>query len=172
MMPANNTPPVFQPGQFFLKLLAHPDSPTARYTGLYLRQHSITNNAVLVTPTSPVYLRAILGPGGAGIQFMSWAHGDRKWGLVLREVGGGKAMWEKVEITENDANNSLHFAVAADGTEVLEGNKELGWRGWVVSYWSLDHPQLFWLTEAWKGELPEFCERVQIVRELPLSSTA
>lgn len=75
-----------------------------------------------------------------------------------------------MEIVENGGSGEISFETAEDGSEVLvyggEENGDKVWRGWMVCEWAAEHPQLFWLTDKLKGELPDFCHRVQIVREM------
>ena len=171
-------PPPPEPDQFFIKTAPLPGHAAGRFSGLYLRQHSVASPAVVVTPGSPKFLRAALvdAEAKAGVGFTSWAprHAGRKWGLVLRTEGGGKAGWERVDIVDDGEDNSLRFVVSEPGTgggdpgavETLDGAES--WTGWMVCQWSLGHPQLFWITDQLQGELPEFCERVRLVRE-PIS---
>lgn len=77
-----------------------------------------------------------------------------------------------MEIVEDGGSDGLLFSAGGgDGKEeVLEYEEEDAgekvWKGWMVCDWAHGHPQLFWVTHALKGELPPFCHRVQIVREM------
>ncbi|KAK3941019.1 hypothetical protein QBC46DRAFT_383868 [Diplogelasinospora grovesii] len=187
-----------EPDQFFLKTAPFFPDREGRFTGgMYLRQHSIDNPSVVLSPDPPKYLRANVSENGLGVEFSSWAqrHAGRQWGLVLKSESAHKAGWERVEIImEGEIDESLVFAKTTkpgpngsndDSGDVgmeeseEEGGKERereeeeeeelvdgdGWKGWMACQWSLGHPQLFWITAELKGELPEFCERVRIVRE-------
>jgi hypothetical protein len=166
-------PPPPKPGQFFLKTEALPGAAAGRFSGLYLRQNSTLNPAVVLTQSTPKFLRADVADvaAGAGIDVTSWApqHTGREWGLVL-ENGTSTALWEPVEIAEDKSDMNLTFeTVTADGTdqtgfkEMLRGGER--WTGWMVCEWSLGHPQLFWITDQLgDGELPGFCERVRLAK--------
>ncbi|KAK0724415.1 hypothetical protein B0H67DRAFT_480830 [Lasiosphaeris hirsuta] len=163
MTSENPTPPPPKAGQFFLKIEPLQGKEAGRFGGLYLRQYSVAHPAVLLTPGPPKFLRANMADteAGAGVEFTSWAphHAGRKWGLVLSNGGdgdsGSPAFWKPVEIAEDRSDKSL------------KGHSDEGWTGWMVSEWSLGYPQLFWTTHRLEGrELPAFCERVRIVREV------
>ena len=79
--------------------------------------------------------------------------------MKTESEAGKRSGWEKVEIVENASGVEL------EGVEMLEGKEVEGWKGWMVCEWATGHPQLFWVTDELKSELPEFCERVAIVRE-------
>ncbi|OIW34580.1 hypothetical protein CONLIGDRAFT_638930 [Coniochaeta ligniaria NRRL 30616] len=174
MASANPTPPPPpKPGQFFLKTEAPLGAATGRFSGLYLRQNSAASPAVVLTQSSPKFLRANMADDttGAGVDFTSWApqHTGRKWSLVLGN-SNSTALWEPVEIAEDRSDMSLKFgSVAAEGVEEMGVGDELRggerWTGWMVCEWSLGHPQLFWITDQLGDRsLPDFCERVRLVR--------
>ncbi len=102
---------------------------------------------------------------------MSWAprHAARKWGLILKHDGFNGTGWERVEIAENAIDGSLKFEPSAmvktdgAGEVALTGGKE--WKGWIICQWSLGYPQLFWVTDQLKSEVPDFFEKVRIIRE-------
>lgn len=95
-------------------------------------------------------------------------------------------MWAPVHVVEGavgdngftfscSASASASAGDAVEGTTPTrrdaggkEGNEVLVHpevRGWMICPWALGHAQLFWLTDAFEqGKLPEFCERVEIVR--------
>jgi hypothetical protein len=148
--------------QFFLKTAPLQDAPQSRYTNLYLRHHGSGINSVVLTPSPPKFIKAHQEDGK--IHFTSASHEGRKWGLVLKteSEAGKRAGWEKVEIVENASGAELVFD---KGVEVLVGKEVEGWKGWMVCEWATGHPQLFWVTDELKSELPEFCESVAIVRE-------
>ena len=150
--------------QFFLKTAplqspSGPNAPQSRYTNLYLRHHGSGINSVVLTPSPPKFIKAHQEDGK--IHFTSASHEGREWGLVLKteSEAGKRAGWEKVEIVENASGAEL------EGVEMLEGKEVEGWKGWMVCEWATGYPQLFWVTDELKSELPEFCERVTIVRE-------
>jgi len=177
---APSLPPPPGPGQFFLRTQSLPGAAAGRFDGLYLRQYSVDDIAVVLTQSPPKFLRANVGntETKTGINFTSWApqHAGRKWGLVLRDNDGGKAgaaLWKRVEISEGRSDESVRvIAVAGEGSdEVAEAREELRggerWAGWMVCEWSLGHPQLFWVTDQLRDrKLPDFSERVRIVREV------
>jgi hypothetical protein len=117
------------------------------------------------------------------IAFTSQAHADRRWGLVTEAEYSVRAGWESVEIVADAGTEGFYFEEEG-GLEVLKWNAEKGqggdgsdgtvadgetdgaWRGWMACEWAHGHPQLFWVTDRLKGELPAFCERVRIVREM------
>ncbi|KAH8908542.1 hypothetical protein BR93DRAFT_925645 [Coniochaeta sp. PMI_546] len=170
-------PPPPEPGQFFLKTEAPLNAAAGRFSGLYLRQNSNTNPAVVLTPAPPKFLRANVADTAAcaGVDFTSWApqHAGRRWGLVLGNSSGdeaGATLWEPVEIAEDRSDRSVKFeTVAAEDVDETSGGAELkgseGWTGWMVCEWSLGHPQLFWVTDKLGDRnLPDFCERVRLVK--------
>ncbi|KAK3358398.1 hypothetical protein B0T24DRAFT_128908 [Lasiosphaeria ovina] len=180
MASENPAPPPAKPGQFFLKTEPLPGAAAGRYSNLYLRQHSVANPAVVLTEGTPRFLRASVADdlAGVGVDFTSWAprHEGRKWALVLSSGthdGTSAARWESVEIVDNGSDASLKFQTVAGegvGGEVAAGEALRGgerWAGWMACEWSLGHPQLFWITDqAGDHKLPDFCERVRVVRAL------
>jgi len=173
--PADQTPTPPLPGQFVLKTAPLPGVATSRYTGRYLRQNSLANPAVMVMSEPPKYLRGNFAneAAQAGVKFTSWLpkHADKFWGVVLRSEGAGKAGWERVEIAEDEVEQKLRIVQqrgteSMEAIEVLDGSDIEDWTGWIVCEWSLGHPQLFWTTKALQEPLPDFCERVIIMREM------
>ncbi|CZR62886.1 uncharacterized protein PAC_12783 [Phialocephala subalpina] len=156
--------------QFFLKTAPLPGEPPSPYTNLYLRHHGSGINSVVLTPAPPKFIKGHLD--GKRIIFTSASHEGRQWGLTLRTDGGQRAGWEKVEIVEDGGSDGLVFSEGVgDGKEELlefeeEDSGEKVWKGFMVCEWAHGHPQLFWVTYQLKGELPSFCHRVQIVREM------
>jgi hypothetical protein len=156
--------------RFFLRTAALPGEEPSPYTGLYIRHHGSGINSVVLTLTVPKFIKAY--EDGDGISFDSVTHEGRRWGLTLRTDGGQRAGWEKVEIVENGGSQKLSFSKAGggNGEDFLEyAEQEAGenvWKGWMVCDWAHGHPQLFWVTDQLQGELPKFCHRVQIVREM------
>lgn len=164
--PPSDAPPPPLPGQFWLKTAPLPGTEPSRFTGLYLRQNSNADPAVVLTPAPPKFLRAQCDPAGSNVHLVSWKHGERRWGLVLRAHPAGKAGWERVEIPDDEIDVRVSLAKDAQARETLQGRESDGWRGWMVCEWSLGHPQLFWVTGALQSNLPPFCERVAIIREM------
>ncbi|KAH7107816.1 hypothetical protein BKA62DRAFT_667791 [Auriculariales sp. MPI-PUGE-AT-0066] len=163
-------PPPASAGQFILKTAPVPGSAPSRFTGLFLRQHSVVNPAVLLNTGPPKFLRGnfVHEETASGVKFTSWAprHAGRFWGVVL------SAGWERVEIAEGQADDRLRIIDSGMlGVELLDGAGIEEWTGWMVCEWSLGHPQLFWTTKSLQGELPGFCERVTIVKEMLSTST-
>jgi hypothetical protein len=135
---------------------------------------------VVLTPAPPRFLRSHLGPKssddgqGSKVVFTTWRPQDsgREWGFFLdgrKEYGkgserGNRDMWAPVHINEGVGIGDSGFSFSVEnGREVL-GHEEV--KGWVVCPWAMGHPQLFWLTNAFEeGKLPDFFERVDIVRE-------
>jgi hypothetical protein len=92
------------------------------------------------------------------------------WHVLGQAEGKRLGGWEEVQIVEGEADAGFAWRSTdrPDGKEVLEHKgKEDGcsWAGWMVCEWCHGHPQLFWVTSNLKGELPDFCERVVLVRE-------
>ncbi|KAH8646355.1 hypothetical protein BX600DRAFT_159826 [Xylariales sp. PMI_506] len=169
--------------QFFLKTAPLPGEASSQYTNLYLRHHGSGFNSVVVTPSPPKFIKGHMD--GQRIIFTSHAHPGRQWGLTLSYSGAEDdqcAGWEKVEIVENGGGSGFQFATlpstATDrGSDTKEETHEVlqhgetdshenAWTGWMVCEWAHGHPQLFWVTGELKAELPPFCHRVQIVREM------
>ncbi|KAH8585418.1 hypothetical protein B0O99DRAFT_647055 [Bisporella sp. PMI_857] len=155
--------------QFFLKTAPLPGEPPSPYTNLYIRHHGSGINSIVLTPSPPKFIKAHLD--GRSISFTSASHKGRRWGLTLCTDGGKRAGWEKVEIVEDGGSDGLLFSASGDGKdEILEYEEEDSgkkvWGGWMVCDWAHGHPQLFWVTHELKGELPSFCHRVQIIREM------
>lgn len=97
--------------------------------------------------------------------------------------------WEEVLIVENEGDQGFvwqesddipggeelvwkgneNFDVrgeAKEGEALKDEDERLSWKGWMVCEWQYEHPQLFWVTNALKSELPEFCEQVRIWKEM------
>lgn len=155
--------------QFFLKTAPLPGdaSSISPFTNLYLRHHGSGIDSVVLTTAPPKFIKGHLD--GRRINFTSASHPDRQWGLALRTDRKQRAGWEHVEIVEDGGSDGLYFATdekeeVLEFDEVDEGEKV--WKGWMVCDWAHGHPQLFWMTDKLKGELPTFCHRVQIVREM------
>ncbi|GAB7355662.1 hypothetical protein MBLNU459_g6373t1 [Dothideomycetes sp. NU459] len=153
--------------KFFLK--THPlyGEDPSEYTDLYLRHHGSGINSVVLTQSPPKFIKAHWE--GSRVSFTSASHEGRKWGLTLRTDGGQRAAWEKVEIVEDGGSSKLLVLEESNGKKILEcdaeDSGERTWRGWMVCDWAHEHPQLFWVTDKLKGELPPFCHRVRIVCE-------
>jgi len=66
---------------------------------------------------------------------------------------------------EDDAGgDGFSFALHRNSLDEVLVHKEV--KGFIVCEWALGYPQLFWLTDAFQeGKLPEFCQRVLVVRE-------
>ncbi|KUJ12460.1 uncharacterized protein LY89DRAFT_688148 [Mollisia scopiformis] len=154
--------------QFFLKTAPFPGEEPSKYTNLYLRHFGSGMDSIVLTPGQPKYIKGHME--GKRIAFTSASHEGRKWGLELRKDGEQHAGWEKVEIVEREGSDGLLFTTGEEG-EVLEYEEEelageKVWKGWMVCDWAHGYPQLFWVTHKLSGELPPFCHRVQIVREM------
>lgn len=154
--------------QFFLKTALFEAEPQAPYTNLCLRHYGSGTDSVVPTESPPKFIKGHLD--GKQIKFTSASHEGRQWGLTLRADGEQRAGWENVDIVENGGSDGLVF-VTRGSEEVLEFDEtddagELIWRGWMVCEWAQGYPQLFWVTDRLKGELPAFCHRVRIVREM------
>jgi len=156
--------------QFFLKTAPLPGEPPSPYTNLYLRHHGSGIDSIVLTTGPPKFIKAQMD--GKRITFTSASHEGRKWGLTLRTDGGQHAGWEKAEIVEDGGSDGLLFTRGEEdpNEEVLEFEEEDAgervWKGWMVCDWAHGYPQLFWVTHKLNGELPSFCHRVQIVREM------
>ncbi|KAG0649250.1 hypothetical protein D0Z07_4160 [Hyphodiscus hymeniophilus] len=156
--------------QFFLKTAPLPDEEPSQYTNLYLRHFGSGMDSIVLTPGQPKFIKGHMD--GSRITFNSASHEGRKWGLALRKDGEQYAGWEKVEIVEREGSDKLLFTGGEEGSvkEVLECEEEFAeekvWKGWMVCDWAHGYPQLFWVTHKLNGELPSFCHRVQIVREM------
>jgi hypothetical protein len=91
--------------------------------------------------------------------------------LIVEDKGDEGFAWQKSEdipggeelVWRGGVNNLIGGEVTR---ETLNANESGRWRGWMVCDWQYEHPQLFWITDALKGNLPEFCERVRIWREM------
>jgi hypothetical protein len=158
---------------YFLRTAAHPSTPDAtRYSNLYIRHHGSGIDSIMLIPTPPKFLRFNTTPSGLQ-EATSWKNPGRTWGFVLgindnKRLGG----WEQVQIVENEADPGFVWTKTGDGREVLEhkgtDQHDAGWAGWMATDWNHGHPQLFWMTDSMKKELPAFCERVFLVKE-PIS---
>jgi hypothetical protein len=117
---------------------------------------------------------------GGKVVFKSWKKKESKkeWRLHLKgikEFGKdserrNRDMWAPVEIVEKDeqkdtdGDDGFSFALHKNSVDEILVHKEV--KGFVVCEWALGYPQLFWLTDAFEeGKLPEFCQRVLLVRE-------
>ena len=109
----------------------------------------------------------------------SWKpeHQGRVWGLELKGRGD-KARWQPAEIVEHGGDECFLFKTdEGNGEELVHVPIEAGlgssagsegtneWKGWMVCEWAHGHPQLFWVTQHLTEPLPEFCERVILVKE-------
>ncbi|KAE8454211.1 hypothetical protein EG329_005136 [Mollisiaceae sp. DMI_Dod_QoI] len=161
--------------QFFLKTAPLPGEPPSSFTNLYLRHHGSGIDSIVLTTSPPKFIKAHLLD--KRIFFTSASHPGREWGLTLRTDGGQRAGWEKVEIVEDGGSDGLVFSKGTAGEgdgkgeeEVLEFEEEVEgekvWKGWMACDWNHGYPQLFWVTDMLKSELPPFCQRVRIVREM------
>ncbi|QDS72620.1 hypothetical protein FKW77_002165 [Venturia effusa] len=119
---------------------------------------------------------------GGKLIFKSWKSKDKgkEWRFHLKglkEFGSqsekrNREMWAPVEIVEKDTDDDeggdgddgFSFALHKNGMEEVLVHKEV--KGFIVCEWTLGYPQLFWLTDAFEeGKLPEFCQRVLLIRE-------
>lgn len=156
--------------QFFLKTAPLPGEESSPYTTLYLRHHGSGFNSVVLTTSPPKFIKAHID--GNRISFTSAAHEGRQWGLTLAGADGQCAGWEKVEIVEDGGSEGFRICQSSEDKEVetleydgLHSGEKI-WIGWMVCDWAHGHPQLFWVTNQLKAELPSFCHRVQVVREM------
>lgn len=164
------------PRRYFLKTSPLPGASASPYSsGLYVRHcgklsgtATNTPHSLVLTPGSPVYLR---GEAEAGTSRVVYTYEGRKWGMVMHRFERALAGWEAVEMLEGKGDEGFSFEAEEGGKdEVLiwkSNGLEQGvdWKGWMVCEWEHGHPQLFWVTSLLKGELPSFCQRVQLVRE-------
>jgi len=156
--------------QFFLKTAPLPGEVSSQYANLYLRHFGSGMDSIVLTPEQPKYIKGHMD--GKRITFTSATHEGRKWGLALCRDGEQHAGWEKVEIVDREGSDGLLFTQGEEGSveEVLEFEEELAgervWKGWMVCEWAHGYPQLFWVTHKLNRELPSFCHRVQVVREM------
>ncbi len=157
--------------RYFLRTAAHPSTPNStRFSNLYVRHHGSGINSIMMVASPTKFLRFNLSESGHQ-NATSWKNPGRTWGFVLgSEEGKCLGGWEEVQIVEGEADPGFAWCSddQPDGREVLEHKgKEANcsWAGWMVCEWCHGHPQLFWVTSNLKGELPDFCERVVLVRE-------
>ncbi|MCJ1299529.1 hypothetical protein MMC08_002321 [Hypocenomyce scalaris] len=153
---------------FYLKTHPLPHAPPSKYTSLYIRHHGSGFNSVVLTKAPPKFLQAAMIADSSRLAFV---YNGRTWGFVMR-TGWKRAGWEMVRIVEDEGDERFSFGEDGDGVEGLRweggeggGGGEGEWRGWMVCEWAHGLPQLFWVTDKLKGELPGFCERVRLVRE-------
>lgn len=119
---------------------------------------------------------------GGKLIFKSWKQKEKnkEWRFHLKgmkEFGSqsekrNREMWAPVEIVEKgtdededgNGDDGFSFALHKNGVDEVLVHKEV--KGFIVCEWTLGYPQLFWLTDAFEeGKLPEFCQRVLLVRE-------
>jgi hypothetical protein len=117
---------------------------------------------------------------GGKVVFKSWKKKERgmEWRFHLKGIKDfgsesekrNREMWAPVEIVEKDeeedtdGDDGFSFALHKNGMDEVLVHREV--KGFVVCEWTLGYPQLFWLTDAFEeGKLPEFCQRVLLVRE-------
>jgi hypothetical protein len=118
----------------------------------------------------------IAGAGDTGFVWRAISDSDSFTSATQDEDGNEKGnasgnlleelAWEDPDAQTDTGSDAM--AITAP-----DEKKTAKWMGWMVCQWSLGHPQLFWISDALKeqkngGQLPEFCERVRIVRE-PIS---
>ncbi|KAF8900682.1 hypothetical protein CPB84DRAFT_1778673 [Gymnopilus junonius] len=181
--------------QYFLKTAPLlPSVSNSKFGNLYLRHHSGGINAIMVMPSPPKFIKANSDTYPASVFFTSASHPGRQWGLVLGRNKNARedklGAWEEVLIVEDEGDQGFAWQATGDvpGREELVwiGNSDAAvkdaedeaevpnkdskqnkrWKGWMVCEWQYEHPQLFWVTDELKSELPEFCERVRIWREM------
>ncbi|PPQ79257.1 hypothetical protein CVT26_000814 [Gymnopilus dilepis] len=180
--------------QYFLKTACVQPTANlhSKFDNLYLRHHSGGINAIMIMPSPPKFIKAH-STSDSRILFTSASHPERQWGLVLGRNKNTRedklGAWEEVLIVQDEGDKGFVWRPTNDlpgGEELVwipsevEGGKdedkegELSdnipdyksrWRGWMVCEWQYEHPQLFWITDALKDEIPNFCERVRIWRE-------
>jgi hypothetical protein len=153
---------------YFLRTAAHPSTPNStRFSNLHVRHHGSVNSIMLVAGP-PKFLRFHLSESGRQ-HATSWKHPGRTWGFVLgNEDGKHLGGCAEVQIVEGEADPGFTWrSETPNGKEVLEhegkGN-DCSWSGWMACEWCHGHPQLFWVTSN-QTQLPDFCERVVLVRE-------
>ncbi|KDR68639.1 hypothetical protein GALMADRAFT_231276 [Galerina marginata CBS 339.88] len=167
--------------QYFLKTAPIVSATTnSKFGNLYLRHHSGGINAIMVMPSPPKFIKANSTTDPSRVLFTSASHPERQWGLVLGHNTNARedklGAWEEVLIVENEGDQGFAWEASGDipggeelvwkGGEKEDAGESGRWRGWMVCEWQYEHPQLFWVTDALKAELPEFCERVRIWREM------
>ncbi|KAF7984657.1 hypothetical protein HWV62_12910 [Athelia sp. TMB] len=128
----------------------------------------------MIMPDPPKFIRGLQDP--SRILYTLNDSLERVWGMVMG-TGMKRGGWEIVQLVEKQGDEGFVWKDDGSGQEVLvwEGGepnepsaegKDKEWRGWMVMEWANGHPQLFWVTDKLKGELPIGAERVQIIRQL------
>jgi len=92
------------------------------------------------------------------------------WAPVWIEEGEGVGDTDFKFIPDGSKPSNAQIQDKAEGSEAAIRDNEVllhpDSKGWVVCPWAMGHPQLFYLTDAFvEGKLPDFCERVSIIRE-------
>ncbi|KZP26968.1 hypothetical protein FIBSPDRAFT_731539 [Athelia psychrophila] len=153
--------------RFWLKTAPLPGAPPSQYTGRYLRYHGSGYDTIMVMPDPPKFIRGLPDPGNSRILYTRNDSKDRVWGMVMG-TGMKRGGWEIVQLVEKQGDEGFSWKDDGTGQEVLvwEGGTGKEWAGWMVMEWANGHPQLFWVTDKLKVELPVGSERVQIVRQL------
>jgi len=146
-----------EPKRYYLRVFTHPEFKHAtdkpyKYSGLYVRLHGNGTSSVMLTPSSPIYLRGHFEPTGntgqpdapevkavveavVGKQvFTSPAerHAGRSWGLVLTtDPRDTKAVsgWQRAEIHESPQTEAAGWRfedveLKTSGNEIIEGNED------------------------------------------------
>lgn len=147
-----------------------------RFDCLFVRLVGSGSEAVVLTEQPPKFLRSHLSQDGQ-LCFTSSApqHAGRQWAFVLDEKAKegslsttNRPAWAPVLIKEGHGDAGFSFAnskttLNSEHDSILTYNRT-DFHGFVVCDWVYGHPQLFWLTEAFKGHLPEFMQRVNFIK--------
>lgn len=152
-----------------------------RFNGLYLRLVGSGSEAVVLTEQPPKFLRSHLSSDGQ-LCFTSSApqHSGRQWAFVLDEKAKedsqstiNRPAWAPVLIKESQGDTGFSLVKSHDKDDTTSSSvhnpilssDRADFHGFVVCQWVYGHPQLFWLTEAFKeGELPKFMKRVNLMK--------
>lgn len=153
--------------QFWLKTAPMPGAPPSKYTSHYLRWHGSGYTTIMIMPNPPKFIRGLPDPSR-----ILYTYNAKIWGMVM-DTGMKRGGWEIVQLVQDQGAEGFCSRDDGAGLDVLtweggdpdEQGEGRGWRGWMVTEWANGHPQLFWVTDKLKGELPAGCERVQIIRE-------
>lgn len=161
---------------FWLKTISKSDPKEKvesenQYTNLFVRLVGSGSDAVVVTQQPPKFLRSHLSKDGQ-LCFTSSApqHAGRQWALVLDEKNKedirsstqNRPAWAPVLIKEGQGDLGFTLSNSELSSQLPD------FHGFVVCQWVYGHPQLFWLTEAFKGDLPDFIKRINLI-ESPYS---
>lgn len=148
------------------------------FDNLFIRLVGSGSEAVVLTEQSPKYLRSHLSFDGH-LCFTSSApqHAGRQWSFVLdqkredSQSNTNRPAWAPVLIRECEGDKGFSFVNTIATTSEHLALDLADFNGFVVCQWVYGHPQLFWLTEAFKGDLPKFMQRVKFIKSPYLPSS-